>query len=514
MSTYDVIVIGAGHNGLTTAALLAKAGRKVLVVESRDVVGGLAASEEFTPGYRSGGVHTDSCLVRPSVIQSLALERHGLKVRSTAPTVMALGNEGEQIAIHGDTERAAAEIAKVSSSDGDKYIAYKAFLGRIAPVVRDAFTRPAIDIVDIESEGMWGLGKRALQVRRLGKADMMELLRLPAMCVADVLGEWFSSDLLKAALALPALAGTFTGPWSPGNAINLLRRESLLGPGIVGGGPMLIAALERAATDAGAEIRTGAAVQRIRLGADGTEGVELVGGESINAPMVAASCHPRRTFTELVAPGAIEFRLEHRINTFRSRGTVAQVLLALRTPPKLGGASDGTLEWFRTGAHVDDLERAHDALKYREVPSTPILDIHLPSVATPDLAPAGHAVASVLVHFAPHAREGGWTDAAREALGDRVVQLLGEHDADLPETIVGREVLTPLDLETRYGVVGGDLHHGEHSLDQLLVRPTPECIHYRTPLAGLYLCGSGSHPGGGLTCAPGELAARAMLAAR
>ncbi|MCH9688879.1 MAG: NAD(P)/FAD-dependent oxidoreductase, partial [Deltaproteobacteria bacterium] len=340
------------------------------------------------------------------------------------------------------------------------------------------------------------------------------LLRLPPMCVADVLGEWFSSPLLTAALSLPALAGTFTGPWSPGNAINLLRRESLSGPGVVGGGPMLVAALQRAAESAGVEIRTGTAVERIRMGARGVQGVTLVGGETIDATQVAASCHPRHTLLELVTPGSIEYRLEHRIDTFRTRGTVAHVLLALDKAPSLGGPDDETIQWARTGAHVDDLERAHDALKYREIPSTPILDVHLPTVEQPDLAPPGHAVASVLVHFAPHSPDGGWTDDARDALGDRVVELLGEHDAGLPGSVVGRQVLTPSDLEARYGVAGGNLHHGEHSLDQLLVRPTPECIHHRTPLPGLFLCGSGSHPGGGLTCAPGELAAAAMLAAK
>ncbi|MEM7155906.1 MAG: NAD(P)/FAD-dependent oxidoreductase [Myxococcota bacterium] len=508
MNKYDAIVIGAGHNGLTTAALLGQAGRSVLVLERRDVVGGLAASEEFHPGYRSAGVLSDTGLVRGRVISKLGLEKHGLKLRSAPPSVLALGNgEGEPLLIDGREDRAAAAIGRVSAKDGKRYPEYRAFLARIAPALEELFDRPAIDLVDIESESLWDLGKRGLRVRRLGKDDLMELLRLPPMCVADVLGEYFESDLLQAALALPALEGTFTGPWSPGNAINLLRRECLGGPGVEGSGPALVAALHNAALAAGVEIRTGAAVASLRLGSQGVTGVTLEDGETIDARVVASSCHPLHTLCTMLPPGAIEHRLEHRLRSIRNRGSVSQVLLACRRPPRFG--ADG-VEFARTGAHVDDLERAFDAIKYGEVSPTPILDIHVASQGDATLAPKGHAVVSVLVYFTPYALKGGWTDAARDAVGEQVVQLLARHDAELPEHVVGRQVLTPVDLEARYGLPGGHLFHGEHSLDQLMIRPTPECIHHDTPIPGLFVCGSGSHPGGGLSCAPGELAARAI----
>lgn len=513
---FDLIVIGAGHNGLTTAARLGNAGRRVLVLERRELVGGLAASEEFHAGYESAGVLADTCLVRGSVVAGLALEQHGLKLRAAPPPVLSLG-EGEPLLLpqgHGaaEVERAVAEIGKVSKADAERYRAYIGQLERLAPAIRELFARPPVDLVDVESESLWGLGQRALLVRRIGKADLMELMRLPPMCVADVLKEYFGSHRLTAALALPALAGTFTGPWSPGNATNLLRRESLLGPGVVGGGPMLVDALAKAARAAGVEIRTGAAVKRLRVGRDGIEGVELEDGEAIDAPLVAASCHPWNTLCELAPPEAIEHRLEHRVRTFRSRGSVAQVLLALDRAPRFCGHEP--VEYARTGGHLDELERAFDAIKYDEVPATPILDIHVPTVVRPELAPEGHAVVSALVYFVPYAKKGGWDDDARARLGDRVVEILGEHDAKLPGSVVARQVLTPVDLEARYGLHGGHLHHGEHSVDQLLVRPTPECVRYRTPVKGLWLCGSGSHPGGGLTCAPGELAAQAILAAK
>jgi phytoene dehydrogenase-like protein len=512
----DAIVIGAGHNGLTTAALLAEAGRRVLVLERRELVGGLAASEPFHTGYASAGVLADTCLVRPSVVTALGLAEHGLSLRKSPPEVLALG-EGEPLLLtqghdaH-DVERGAAAIAKASPADAEAYRKYVALLERLAPAVRELFGRPPVDIVDVESESLWGLGKRAWQVRRLADADLLELLRMPPMCIGDVLRERFASDRVSAALALPALAGTYTAPWSPGNGLDLLRRESLLGPGVVGSGPMLVEALAKAARARGAEIRTGAAVKRLLVGTQGIEGVALASGEEIRAPLVAASCHPWQTFCELTPPELLEHRFEHRVRTFRSRGCVAQVLLALDRAPRFHAGAP--VEFVRVAGHLDDIERAFDAIKYGKLPQGPVLDVHVPTVARPELAPKGHAVLSALVYYVPYALDGGWHDDARRWLGDRVVEILGRHDAGLPGSVVGRKVLVPEDLEAQYGLHGGHLHHGEHALDQLLVRPTPECVHYRTPISGLWLCGSGSHPGGGITCAPGELAAQAILAAR
>lgn len=508
----DVVVIGAGHNGLACAALLAQAGRKVLVLERRDRVGGIAASEEFHPGYRSAGLFAEANRVRPAVIGKLGLERHGLALRAARPGVLALDGDGRGLYLDADPARAAAAIAARSARDAEAYPRFRAALAGFDSVLQAFLDEPALDLVHLETNAPLDLVRRAWRVRRLGRRGMLDFLRLPAMPIADLLSEWFETDLLKAALALPAISGTWLGPRSPGSAANFLLWEAAAGPGVQGGGPALVAALEKAARAAGVEIRTGAAVERLMVEDGRVRGVGLEGGEAIAADAVAASCDPKQLFLRLVPPGAIPYRLERRIQGFRTRGTTAQVLLALGAPPRFAAHPDGAVELARTGSRLDDLERAFDAVKYRRVSDTPILEIHVPTVASPDLAPAGGAVVSVLVHFAPHDLAGGWDAAARERLGDRVVALLEAHAPGLARDVAGRLVLSPADLGERYALPQGHPHHGEHALDQWLVRPSPECARHRTPVAGLYLCGSGVHPGGGLTCAPGALGAEALLA--
>ena len=492
MSRYDAIVIGAGHNGLTTAALLAKKGRQVLVLERADFVGGVAAGREFHPGFRTAGLFADTRGVRRWVADALGLE---LKFRSEPPSVLALGPDRSGILLHGDPAKAAAEIGKVSARDGEQYLAYRAFLDRVRPVLERFLNEAPVNLVDIESNGIWDMLTKGLRIRRLGKGDMLELLRLPPMCVADWLGEWFETDLLKAALAVPAVAGTFTGPWSPGTTANLLMLEAAAGPGIEGGGPALVAALEKAASSAGVEIRTGAEVTEIRV-VDGRVAGVRVGDESIDAPVVAASCDPKRALLDLVPMGALPYRTEHRLETVRTRGTTAYVHLALKERVRFAATPDVDIEFARTGAHVDDIERAFDAIKYGERSKTPILDIHCVETTM-----------TVAVHFAPYNLKGGWTEEAKSALADRTVELLGPHVPGITAKIVAHSVDSPADLASIYALPNGQLHHAEPALDQLLIRPIPECVAYKTPIEGLHLCGSGSHPGGGLTCAPGALAA-------
>jgi len=513
MTRGRTIVIGAGTNGLTTAALLARAGRDVLVLERRDVIGGLAASGEFHPGYRSAGIFHDTTLVRPHVVERLALVRHGLKPRTHPPDRLTLAPGGAGLLIPGDPARVASALGAVSGRDASAWGRYRAFLDRIRPCLIDFLDRPAVNLIDIDSAGMpatWDLLRRALRVRGLGRDDMMELIRVPALSMRDWLDEWFETGPFKAALAIGALSGNWLGPRSPGGAANLILHDALRGAGFEGSGHTVAAALQRAAESHGVTIRTGATVESILIRDGRTAGVALRGGEEIEAASIAASCDPKATFALLPA-GAAPYRTRRRVEAFRMRGTTAQVLLALKAPPRFAARPGDAVAHATTGEDLDALERAFDAVKYRKHSPRPALEIHIPTVESPDLAPPGHAVVSCLVHFAPHAIEGGWTDAARERLGETVIGILEEHAPGIRGTIVSGSVLSPADIEQRYGVTGGHILHGEHALDQILIRPFPEWSGHATPLAGLFLCGSGAHPGGGLTCGPGSLAADAIL---
>lgn len=506
-TSFDVIVIGGGHNGLTAAALLAGSGRKVLLLERHLFVGGLAVGDEFHPQYRSVGLLHDTSAVRPHVIEALKLERHGLTLTAAPPPVFLPQRAGRGLWLHHDAQAAAGEIEAFSKRDARRYAEYRGFLARISRFTRRLFDEPPPDLSGNGLSGLTPLAARAWRLRRLGRRDMMELLRIGPMCVADWLGEWFETDLLRSALAAPAIDGTFTGPRSPGSAAMLLRSETMAERSAAGGPVALIDALEKSARSSGVSIRTGAEVRRIRIGGGRVEGVELADGEFITARVVAASCDPKRVFLGMIDGEHISDLLAHRIHHFRSRGTTAKVNLALNRPLRFACRPDLRIEHARIGETLDEMERAFDAVKYGRFSSRPILDVYVPTLANPDLAPPGHCVVSVVAHFAPYELKEGWSDETREELGDAVMGVLSEYSPDIEESIVAREVQTPMDIEARYGVTEGHLHHGEHALDQFFTRPCPECARYRTPIVGLHLCGSGSHPGGGLTCGPGALCA-------
>jgi phytoene dehydrogenase-like protein len=491
--------------------LLARAGRRVLVVERRGELGGLASGDELHPGYRSAGLLQDTGGVRRGIVRELGLERHGLQLRREPPRVLALGDDGPGLMLGSNVAATTRALGAFSARDGQRYGGYRAFIESVRHLFASLLDAPPVDLLDPGADGNWTLLRHAVRLRRLGRKPMMELLRLPSMSLDDWLGEWFECDLLKAALALPALSGTWLGPRSPGSNANLLCREAIAGPGVSGGATALVAALERAARDAGVETRVAARVERILVESERACGVVLDDGAELRAAVVAASCDPRQTFLNLLPATAISSRLEHLIRNFRTRGTTAQLLLALDAPLRFATESESEIEFARCASSLRQLEQAFDAVKHRRLPERPVLEIHVPSVSTPGLAPSGHTVVSALVHFVPFDLEGGWDEDQRERIGDRVLELLERHAPGVSSSVVARKMLAPPDIAAHHGVTNGQIHHGEQSLDQLLVRPVPECNRYRTPLPGLFLCGSGSHPGGGLTCAPGALAARAIL---
>ena len=502
---YDVIVIGAGHNGLTTAAFLAKSGRRVVVLEQRDQIGGMAAAEEFHRGYIAPGVLHDTATVRHNLIRSLDLPRHGLELG--APPSIYAPESGGGLLLHSDVSRAREEIARFSQRDADRYKEFCSFVSRTKSFINGLLDDAPPDLLSPSPRIDWSLLKKGNALRKLGKSDMMELARVVPMSAADWLDEWFETDLLKALLAGPAIHGAFMGPRSPGSALNVLIWECRKGPVVKGGAPALVRALEQSAEANGAEIRTSAKVEGIAVEGGMVVGV-TVDGERIECRAVASSCDPRKTMLELVPASEITDTLAGRMKAFRARGTSAKVNIALDARLELAGRPGEAVEVVRTGECLDDLEKAFDAIKYKRFSERPILDIYVPASGV--YAPPGHSVMSVMAYFVPYELDGDWNYTQREALGEAVVTVLNEFAPRIKDAVQSVEVLTPVELESRYGSTEGHVYHGEHALDQLLIRPAPECSGYRSPIGGLYLCGSGSHPGGGLTCTPGALAARVI----
>ena len=508
--SFNAVIIGGGLNGLAAATVLARARLNVVVLERRSVVGGLAVGQEFHPGYRSSGVIHDTT----GLLSELDLTPHGLRRTDCPPPILALGADDRGLLLHHDPAEAASELTADGGHDLEPYKRFRAFIERIKPLARRVlFDRPP----DWLGEGMadWrAMLSTGLALRRLGKADMMELLRLGPMSVADWLDEQFTDPLLKAALAMPALRGCYAGPFSPGTCGMLLRYETLAGGAVVGRSAALVDALAQAAEAAGVAIHTGREVSTILVEQGRVTGVMCDDGKRVEAGLVLSSCDPKRTLLELLGARELAPGDEQAVRAYRTRGLTAQVNLAMNRSLRFRARPNIEIEFARTGASLPKLERTFDAAKYRRFSDTPALDIHVSSIANPGSAPSGHSSVSILIHGVPYDLDGGWSDARREEFGDVVVKQLARYVDDLESAMVARQVLTPVDIESQYGVTGGHIYHGEHGLDQILVRPTRTCARYATPIEGLYLCGSGSHPGGGITCAPGFIAAKTVLDSR
>jgi phytoene dehydrogenase-like protein len=520
---YDAIVIGGGHNGLVAAAYLARAGRRVLVLERRGQVGGGASTEEALPGYRTDlGAHTVTRL-HPAVVKDLRLAARGVELLACEPALFAPGPDGACLVLARDARKAAAAIGRLSPSDSARWAEFVAFVARAAGFLRSLYDRPPPDPLARDSAELIDMARIALRLRRLGRRRMTELLRVLPMTAAELLDEWFESDLLKGALAARGVRGLFQGPMASGTAYLFLHHQVGTREGVWQGGALvrggvgeLSRALAEAAHERGAEIRTGAPVESVLVKDGRATGVALADGTEIEAARVVSGLDPRRTFLDLVGAAQLDPDFVRGVRNIKFRGALARVNLALGELPNFAcqpGAGEHLRGVIVIAPSVEYVERAHDDAKYGGVSRAPYLEAVIPSLADPTRAPDGKHLMSVLVQYAPYGLEGGWNDAQREALADRVVETLAEWAPNVASAVIDRHVLTPHDLEQTFGLTEGNICHGEMTLDQLLfMRPVPGWSRYRTPIAGLYLCGAGTHPGGGVSGAPGYHAARAILA--
>ncbi len=487
------IVIGGGHNGLAAAIRLARAGHDVVLAEARGTLGGVCAGREFHPGYHSTGVVLDAQTLSGTAVHALNLYGHGLQ-RRPAPPVLVAEPDGPGVVLGPDNQ----------GSDS-----YRRLLDDLLPAVRKLLEGPPPALS--AHAPLLPLLAPALTVRRLGKKTMLELLRVGPLCVEDWLAEHFTDPRVRAGMAAGALLGTWMGPRSPTGATALLLREAMAGDAVVGGPAGLVKVLAEAAEGSGVTVATHTRVERIRLERGAVRGVVLDGGDTLDADIVVSAIGPRRTLLELVDPRQVPADLADDVRTVRTRGIVARVDLALEGPLRLAHHDGERVERFCVGSHPLHLERAFDDARHRRLPRSPTLDVAVPTVADPTLAPHGCDVVSILATGCAHDLAGGWTDAARDALGDAVVAVLATVAPGVAGQILGRTVLTPADLEAEYGLEGGHLFHGELALDQLhALRPTRRLSQQRTGIEGLFLGSAGCHPAG-ITAAAGLHAAEAAL---
>jgi phytoene dehydrogenase-like protein len=521
MQHYDAIIVGGGHNGLVTAAYLAKAGKKVLLLERRLVLGGIAATEEIFPGYKFPTCAHLAGSLAAQIIGDLSLRQHGLELLPLDPLLFAPQRDGSGLIISGDPARAAAEIARFSKKDAAAFGAFCALAKNLASFLRAVYAVALPDHGGRENFSLGELVKLAWKFHRLGEKEMYEFLRILPMGVSDLMHEWFETDLLQSAIAGAGLLGSFVGPRQQGTVFLFLHHQlgasngALRTAGLVRGGIGKIPdVLASAARKHGAEIRTEAEVARIVTKNGAATGVALTNGQEIDATGVISSADVKTTFLRLLEPTYLDPHFLLQVKNIRSRGTVAKVNFALETLPKFAGAESGKELGgvIHIGPTLDYLERASDAAKYGRFSREPFLEIIIPSVADPSLAPAGKHIMSVWMQYAPYdLRQGNWQDQ-RERLGDVVVDLIEEYAPGFKSLTLHRQVLTPLDLEQIFGLSGGHIYHAEMALDQiLLMRPLPGWARYRTPIKNLFLCGSGTHPGGAITGLPGYFAAQEIL---
>ncbi len=520
---YDAAIVGGGHNGLVAAAYLARAGRRVLVLERRELVGGSSVTEEVWPGFRVSTAAYLTSLLSEVVIRDLELERFGYRVDAKDPAFFSPFPDGRVLFMWQDRSRTLEEIAKFSRRDAERYPAYEDHIETLSRIVEPLLlvTPPAFPPAGAGDLLEWF--RLAAKVYRLGRRDFAALVKIFTQSAADFLDEWFESPELKVTLATDGVIGANGGPRSPGTAYVLLHhcmggvggKRGLWGF-VRGGMGAVSEAIAASARSRGVEIRTSAPVARILVREGRARGVVLEGGEEITAGIVISNIDPRQTFLRLLDERELDPGFVSAIRRYRIEGTSLKMNFALSGLPEFRALPGAPGPQHRATMHIcpsiEYVERAWDDAKYGRPSERPMLELTIPTMYDPSLAPPGKHVMGVFLQYAPYTlRDGDW-DGLRESYADRVMDVIAEYAPNIQSIVLERQVLTPLDLERQFGLTGGNIFHGEMSLDQMFVmRPVAGWARYRTPVAGLYLCGSGVHPGGGVMGIPGYNAAREIL---
>ena len=521
MTRYDAVLIGGGHNGLVCAAYLARAGKRVVVLERRERVGGAAMSEEVFPGFRFSVFSYVVSLLRPEIIRDLDLPRHGLHILPLESTLTPLP-DGNYLAQWNDHDQNRRELARHSSRDAEAYDEFGLVLHQMARLVKPILGIAPPDPASLHPRELFDLMKLGRYFQNLSRAQFNALWKLLTMSSADYLDQWFEGEALKATKSASGIIGTMLGPRSPGTAYVLLHHYMGELDGVFrawgfakGGNGSVSAAIAAAARAAGAQIRTSAPVAQVLIENARAKGVVLEDGEEVRADVVISGADPRRTFLGLVGEKHLPGEFAQAIRRFKFRGASAKVNLALGELPSftcMPGRGPHLRGAVSISPSVAYLEQAYDDAKYGEISRRPYMDIVIPSMLDPSMAPPGKHVMSIFVQYAPYALNGGWTDARREALGDAVIDTLAHYAPNIRSAILHRQVVTPADIERVVGLSEGNIFQGELSLQQMFfLRPAPAWSRYRTPVDGLWQCGSGTHPGGGVMGASGRNAAFQLL---